>query len=80
LPVIEANRKSNPPGYVCQVSENRKLFIPEWVTYPDAEKGCSIQKLPQISFENLLKLSEYLSNENSTKHFREDMNEKTTTL
>ena len=77
LPIISTTRKSNPPGYVCEVSENKRLFIPQWVTCPEAKRGCSIKKVPQISFENLLKLSEYLSTERISELFKEDRNGET---
>ena len=60
LPVLEVHRKGNPPGYVCRISKAVSLYIPEWVTYPESEEGYAIQKAPQISFQNLIRLAEYL--------------------
>jgi hypothetical protein len=47
------------------------LFIPEWATYPEAGKGCDIQKSPHICFESLLNLADYLANEKISKIFKE---------
>jgi len=66
FPVLEFYHNRIPPGYVCKVSENSTLFIPEWMTYPDAETGCLIQQTPYISFKTLLKLADYIKNVNSS--------------
>ena len=71
LPVIRIFHKSNPPGYICKVSGNETLFIPEWATYPEVGKGCDIQKSPHICFESLLNLADYLANEKISKIFKE---------
>ena len=47
------------------------MFIPEWATYPEADKGCDIQKSPHICFESLLNLADYLANEKISKIFKE---------
>jgi len=60
LPIVEFHRNGKPPGYVCRISETITLFIPAWVTYPEAAKGCAIEQAPQIFFESLLKVAEYL--------------------
>ncbi len=75
LPVIRIFHKSNPPGYICKISENETLFIPEWATYPEAGEGCAIQKKPHICFENLLKLADYLDNEKISKEANHEQKE-----
>jgi hypothetical protein len=61
LPIVEIHQKGNPPGYICKVSVNATVFIPKWVTYPEAEQGSMIQPAAQLDFETLLKLSRYLN-------------------
>jgi len=61
LPVVEIHQKGTPPGYICRISATATVFIPKWVTCPEAEQGAEIQPTPQLPFEILLRLSEYLN-------------------
>jgi hypothetical protein len=60
FPILEIHRNGNPPGYVCRISKTVTLFIPEWVTYAESGEGSAIEKSPQISFPNLLRVAGYL--------------------
>lgn len=60
LPIKEFHQKGSPPGYICRVADTVTLFIPLWMTFPEAEVGVTIQKTPCIGFENLLQTARYL--------------------
>jgi hypothetical protein len=60
LPVVEIHRNGNPPGYLCRVSDTVSLFVPKWVTHRGADEGSTIRSSSQVSFENLLKVIDYL--------------------
>jgi hypothetical protein len=61
LPILEIHHKGHPPGYVCQTSEYGTLFIPKWMTYPEATQGCAIAANAQVSFKSLLQVVEFLN-------------------
>ena len=60
LPIIEYHQKGSPPGYICRVSDTVTLFIPLWMTYPEAEVDVAIQENPRTGFEHLLQTARYL--------------------
>ena len=66
LPVVEIHRKGNLPGYLCRVSDTVSLFVPKWVTHPAAEEGSTVRSSPQVSFENLLKVVDYLKDRDTS--------------
>lgn len=61
LLIVEIHHKGHPPGYVCQTSEYGTLFIPKWMTYPEAAHGCAISANAQVSFESLLQVAEFVN-------------------
>ncbi len=63
LPVSRIYSKNKSPAYVCKIAEHKTLLIPKWVTYPEAEIY-KITKASQISFDCLLRLTEYLRTQN----------------
>jgi hypothetical protein len=65
LPIVEIHHKGHPPGYVCQTSEYGTLFIPKWMTYPEATQGCAIAANAQVSFESLLQVAEFVNDTES---------------
>ena len=72
LPIVEIHHKGHPPGYVCQTSEYGTLFIPKWMTYPEAAQGGAIAATAQVSFESLLQVAEFL---NDTERLNTLMNQ-----
>ena len=60
LPILNIHNSKDSPGYLCKIKDKVTLFIPKWVTYPEAEKCYTLQKKPQISFDTLLKLGDLL--------------------
>ena len=61
LPIVEIHHKGHPPGYVCKTSEYGTLFIPKWMTDPEAAQGCAIASNAHVSFESLLQVAEFLN-------------------
>ncbi len=66
LPVVEIHRNGKAPGYLCRVSDTVSLFVPKWVTSAVAEEGSTVQSSPQVSFENLLKVADYLEDRDTS--------------